>query len=87
VTGSCSLVAKKSAERELRKIPKEDLRHLVDRLQALAHNPRPAGCEKLSGRERYRVCQGDCRIVYGIDDEQRIVEIVKVGHRREVYRT
>jgi mRNA interferase RelE/StbE len=86
VTGSYNLVTKKSAERELRAIPKQDLRRVVMRIQGLAHQPRPTGCEKLSGQERYRIRQGDYRIVYAVDDEQRTVEIVKIGHRRDVYR-
>jgi mRNA interferase RelE/StbE len=86
VTGSYSLVIKTSAERELRALPKADRRRVVDRVRALAHNPRPPGNEKLSGQERYRGRQGDYRIVYAIDDEARVVEIVKIGHRREVYR-
>jgi mRNA interferase RelE/StbE len=86
VTGSYSLIIKKSAERELRAIPKKDLGRVVHRVHGLAVNPRPAGNEKLSGQEWYRIRQGDYRIVYAIDDEARIVEIVKIGHRREVYR-
>jgi len=86
VTGSYSLVLKRSADRELRKVPKEDLRRITDRIRELANNPRPVGSEKLSGQDRYRVRQGDYRIVYAVDDESRTVEVVKVGHRREVYR-
>ena len=86
MTGSYSLVVKTSAERELRALPKEDRRRIVARARGLAHNPRPPGNEKLSGQERYRIRQGDYRIVYAINDEARIVEIVKIGHRREVYR-
>ena len=86
MTGSYSLVIKTSAERELRALPKEDRRRVVDRARGLVHSPRPPGNEKLSGQERYRIRQGDYRIVYAIDDEARIVEIVKIGHRREVYR-
>ena len=86
MTGSYSLIIKKSAERELRTVPKKDLSRIVDRVQGLAPNPRPPGSEKLSGEEWYRIRQGDYRIVYAIDDEARIVEIVKIGHRREVYR-
>ena len=86
MTGSYSLVIKTSAERELRALPKEDRRRVVDRARGLAHSPRPPGNEKLSGQERYRIRQGDYRIVYAIDDEARVVEIVKIGHRREVYR-
>jgi len=86
VTGSYNLITKKSAERELRATPKQDMRRIVARIQGLAQHPRPSGCEKLSEHERYRVRQGDYRIVYAVDDESRTVEIVKIGHRREVYR-
>ncbi len=86
MTASYSVVIKKSAERELRALPKEDLRRVVDRIRALAEDPRPHGNEKLTEQERYRIRQGDYRIGYAIDDEARIVEIVKIRHRREVYR-
>lgn len=85
--GSYSLLIKRSAEKELKKLPAVDLRRVVDRIHDLAQQPRPSGCEKLSGEaERYRVRQGDYRIVYGIDDAARLIEVVKIGHRREVYR-
>ena len=86
MTGSYNLVTKKSAERELRAIPKQDMRRISARIQGLAQHPRPSGCEKLSEHERYRVREGDYRIVYAVDDELRTVEIVKIGHRREVFR-
>jgi mRNA interferase RelE/StbE len=85
VTGSSSVVVKRSVERELRAVPKADLDRLVRRIRSLAEDPRPPGSETLSGQDRYRVRQGDYRVVYAVDDE-RIVEIVKIGHRREVYR-
>jgi len=77
---------KKSAERELRALPKADLRRLTDRIRGLATAPRPPGHEKLSDQDYYRVRQGDYRVVYAIDDDHRIVTIIKIGHRREVYR-
>ena len=83
---SYSLKIKRSAERELRAIPKTDLARIVQRIQSLTSNPRPHGSEKLSGEDKYRLRQGDWRIVYGIDDVAKIVEIVRIGHRREVYR-
>lgn len=86
MTASYSVAIKRSAERELRKIPRQDLRRVVTRIQGLAREPRPPGCEKMTGEERYRVRQGDYRIVYAVDDEVRTVEVVKIGHRREVYR-
>ncbi len=63
-----------------------DLRRIIDRIQGLARNPRPFGSEKLSGQERYRVLQGDHRIVYAVDDETRTAQVVKIGHRPEVDR-
>jgi mRNA interferase RelE/StbE len=86
VTGSYSVLVKRSAERELRAIPKRDLSRTLARIRGLAEDPRPPGSEKLSGHDRNRLRQGDYRVVYGVDDQERIVEVVKIGHRREVYR-
>jgi mRNA interferase RelE/StbE len=77
---------KKSVEKDLRVIPKKDLKNILHRIATLAQNPRPAGHEKLTGQERYRVRQGRYRIVYSIQDEMLTVWIVKVGHRKDVYR-
>jgi mRNA interferase RelE/StbE len=82
---SYKVLIRKSATGELEKIPKKDLRRLVERIRGLEAEPRPQGCEKLSARERYRIRQGDYRIVYSINDEARTVEVVKVGHRSEIY--
>jgi mRNA interferase RelE/StbE len=66
---------------------KADRQRLISRIEALAGDPRPPGCETLAGySDRDRVRQGDYRVVYSVDDAQRIVLIVKIGHRREVYR-
>jgi mRNA interferase RelE/StbE len=83
---SYRLAFKSSVARDLRAIPNADVARLLARIQALAENPRPPGCEKLSGRPRYRIRQGVYRIVYEIQDEQLVVLVVKVGHRRDVYR-
>ena len=81
-----NLTIKKSAAKELQDIPKKDLLRIIKHIQSLAENPRPAGSQKLSSREQYRVRQGDYRIIYSIDDGQLVVDVVKIGHRREVYR-
>lgn len=81
-----SIHLKKSAVRELEDIPKRDLARIVERIRSLANDPRPPGSEKLSGQERYRVRQGNYRIVYSIQDEELTVWVVKIGHRREIYR-
>ncbi len=75
-----------SAERELRQIPKRDLRRIARKMEALAQDPTPPGSIKLEGERRYRLRQGDWRLVYEIDHASRTVDIVKVGRRREIYR-
>ena len=83
---SYSLLIKPSAVKELEALPKTDRRRIVSRIQNLAIDPRPPGSEKLSGQEQYRVRQGKYRILYSIEDTELIVVVVKVGHRRDVYR-
>lgn len=75
-----------SVARDLRGIPQADVRRILARIEALREDPRPPGSEKLSAQGRYRVRQGNYRILYTIADAELIVEVVKVGHRREVYR-
>jgi mRNA interferase RelE/StbE len=77
---------KASVAKDLREVPKADARRIVERIESLREDPRPFGCEKLSALERYRIRQGSYRIIYEIFDAEIVVEIVKVGHRREVYR-
>ena len=83
---SYKILIKPSAAKELNNLPKNDLKRVSEKIKKLANDPRPIGCEKLSSRERYRVRQGNYRIIYEIEDIIRIVRIVKVGHRKEVYR-
>jgi len=77
---------KKSAAKEIELLPKKDIARILERIEALQHNPRPKGNEKLAGVELYRVRQGCYRILYSIEDRILTVWIVKVGHRQEVYR-
>ena len=85
---SYSVFIKKSAVKELERVAGKKVRQrIVERISALGSEPRPAGVEKLSGTaEKYRVRQGDFRIVFEIDDVEATVTIVKIGHRKEVYR-
>ncbi len=78
---------KTSALKEIEAIDqKADRRRIVRRIRGLAADPRPPGCEKLSGRDRYRLRQGKYRIVYSMEDENLVVYVVKVGHRKDIYR-
>lgn len=75
-----------SVAKDLKAIPRQSVLRILDKIEALREDPRPFGCEKLSGLERYRIRQGSYRIIYSIFDDQIVVEIVKVGHRKDVYR-
>jgi mRNA interferase RelE/StbE len=77
---------RESVEKDFKAISKKDLRKILSRIESLALEPRPLGCEKLTGQERYRVRQGQYRIVYSVQDKESTVWIVKVGHRKDVYR-
>jgi len=77
---------KESVEKDFRSIPKKDLQKILRRIQGLAIDPRPPGHEKLTGQQRYRIRQGLYRIIYSIQDMQCTVWVVKVSHRRDVYR-
>lgn len=83
---SYSIVVKAPAAKELDAVPRKELQRIIKKVGALATNPRTNGSEKLSGAERYRLRQGDYRIIYAIDDSVRQVIVVKIGHRRDVYR-
>ena len=79
---------KRSAADELENIGSDrDRRRIADRIRGLADDPRPVGCARLAGRkDRLRLRQGDYRILYSIDEEKRVVTVVRIAHRRDVYR-
>jgi len=83
---SYRLLIKPSAAKDLEALPQKDRKRAVAKIQRLGRDPRPTGAEKLSGQDKYRVRQGDYRILYAIDDLSATVLIVKIGHRRDVYR-
>ncbi|MEO6052338.1 MAG: type II toxin-antitoxin system RelE/ParE family toxin [Pyrinomonadaceae bacterium] len=76
---------KRSVYKDLRPIPNPDVKRILSRIRDLAEDPRPMGCEKLSGQERYRVRQSVSRIIYAIEDNRLIVTAVKIAHRSTVY--
>jgi mRNA interferase RelE/StbE len=76
---------RKSAQKQLDKLSDDIADELLDAIESLAANPRPSGCKKLKGREGYRIRKGDYRIIYNIIDNVLTVDIIAVGHRREIY--
>lgn len=83
---SYKLNIQRSAAKELEAVLLKDRRQLVARIETLRAEPRPRGCEKLSGEEKYRLRQGDYRILYEISDSELQVTIVRIAHRRDAYR-
>ena len=81
-----SILFKESIRKDIAAIPATDLRRIMERISLLAADPRPVGSEKLSAQERYRIRQSNYRIIYSIQDNELTVWVVKVAHRREVYR-
>lgn len=77
---------KQSVEKDLRSIPKKNLLRILERIEGLKENPRPAGSEKLTGQNRYRIRQGVYRVVYSIQDYELTVWVVKIAHRKEIYK-
>jgi len=77
---------KPSAVKELESVPKKDQSKIVSKIRSLVDDPRPPGSQKLSGDEKYRIRQGVYRILYLIEDEELIIIVVKIAHRKDVYR-
>ncbi|MDQ4105815.1 MAG: type II toxin-antitoxin system RelE/ParE family toxin [Actinomycetota bacterium] len=80
------LLLKRKVEKNIARLPDAAYERIVHTVNSLVEEPRPPGCRKLRGREEWRVRVGDYRIIYGIDDERRVIEILSVAHRREAYR-
>lgn len=76
---------KKSAQKEIKNLPNKELKKVVDKIASLAGEPRPAGCKKLSGEEKYRIRVGSYRVLYGIEDDALVIYVVKARHRKDVY--
>lgn len=84
--GKYRVEIKKSAVKEIEHLPRRDIKAVLEKIESLSENPRPHDCKKLSAQEKYRVRCGNYRILYSIDDDILIVFVVKVGHRKDVYR-
>lgn len=80
------LRATRRASKELQKLPAQIQQRIREAIYELADNPRPPGCKKLQGRDDYRITVGDYRVIYEIDDDNQVVTIWRVGHRKGVYR-
>lgn len=82
----CKILIKPSAVKELETLPARDRARIVSAIRCLSDAPRPPGCEKLSAQESYRIRQGRYRVLYEVDDTNATLTVVKIGHRRDVYR-
>ena len=84
--GKYRIVVRRSVSKDLDRRTKKDVRRIVKAMRALADDPRPPQSKKLSGDEKYRLRCGRYRIIYEIQDEQLIICVVRIRHRRDVYR-
>lgn len=84
--GKYKVEIKKSAVKEIGHLSHKDMKVVLNKIESLSENPRPHDCKKLSGQEKYRVRCGNYRILYSIEDDILIVFVIKVGHRKDVYR-
>lgn len=83
--GNYKLEIKKSAAKEVERLPKSVLKRVLDKIQSLSEVPRPSGCKKLTADEKYRLRVGDYRILYSIEEDILVIYVVKVAHRKKVY--
>ena len=84
--GNYKVTFKKSVLKDLKSVPKSDVIKIISKIDSLAEDPRRVGAKKLSGNELYRMRQGLYRILYEIKDRELIVQVIKVGHRSDVYK-
>ncbi|MFP6664946.1 MAG: type II toxin-antitoxin system RelE/ParE family toxin [Deltaproteobacteria bacterium] len=84
--GRYKIVFSRPVAKDFKNIPRADARRVLAAIERLAEEPRPRGAKKLSGQERYRIRQGNLRILYAIDDGTLIITVVRVRNRRDVYR-
>jgi len=77
---------RRRAQRALDKLPESDFQAVIEAIRDLAQTPRPRGIEKVKSTSLWRIRQGDYRIIYAIDDNAHLITVVRVGHRREIYR-
>ena len=81
------LLIERAAERDLKALATEIFQRIIPRIRALVENPRPAGCHKITGSKNdWRIRIGDYRVIYEVDDKRRLVKVMRIRHRREVYR-
>ena len=81
-----TVVLLRRAQKELGNLPSTEYKQVRDAIAALATDPRPPGCKKLSGRNGWRIRIGDYRVIYDIKDRELLVTVVRVGNRRDIYR-
>ena len=82
---SYNLEILRRAQKELANLPEETYLKIYETVKNLAEDPRPSGCLKLKGREGWRIRVGNYRVLYRIEDQQQIITVVHIGHRRDVY--
>lgn len=84
---SFAIQIKRNAQKALAKIPSPYQKNIIDAIYRLADSPFPAGCKKLTGKEAWRIRIGYYRVIYEINDNQLLIFVIEIGHRKEIYRS
>ena len=84
--GNYRIVIKKSAAKEIERIQEKDRTRIVEKIRSLSGDPHPPGSKKLSRQEKYRIRQGSYRILYQVINDELVINVVKAGHRRDIYK-
>lgn len=80
-----TIVLSKKAQKQLDKLPNRIVEPILTAISSLEENPHPNGYKKLKGREAYRIRTGDYRIIYSVFDDELIVDVITLGHRKDIY--
>ncbi len=74
------------AKKNLKKLPKQEVKKIIEKIKFLAVDPRPSGCKKMKNRDAYRIREGNYRVIYRIEDDRLLISVINIGHRKEIYR-
>ncbi len=80
-----TIVLSKKAQKQLDKLPDNIAEPIFDAISLLENEPRPTGCKKLQGRDGYRIRIGNYRVIYEIYDTELVIDVVALGHRKDIY--
>ena len=80
-----TIVLSKKAQKQLDKLPENIAEPIFEAISLLENEPRPSGCKKIQGRDGFRICIGNYRVIYEINDNELVIDVITLGHRKDIY--